>query len=96
MRLPKIAQKLSRYAVRYLTGSFVMLLFPVLLFAQKKTVTGTVSDNSGTPLPGVSVGVKNEKTGASTDAQGKFSLSVSPGATLVFTYIGFEKITMFV
>lgn len=91
MRLPKIAQQLSRYAVRFLTGSIVMLLFPALLFAQKKTVTGTVSDNNGTPLPGVSVGVKNEKTGVSTDAQGKFSLSVSPGVTLVFTYIGFEK-----
>lgn len=93
MRLPKIAQPDSRYAVRFLAGSIMMLLFPVLLFAQaqKKTVSGTVNDNTGNPLPGVSVGVKNEKTGVSTDATGKFTLSVSPGATLVFTFIGFEK-----
>lgn len=91
MRLPKIAQILSRYTVRSLAGSIMMLLFPVLLFAQKKVVSGTVNDNNGSPLPGVSVGVKNEKTGVSTNSEGKFSLSVLPGATLVFTFIGFEK-----
>lgn len=68
-----------------------MLLFPVLLFAQQKTVTGTVSDENGNPLPGVSIGVKDQKTGVSSDAAGKFSLSIPAGATLVFSFLGFER-----
>jgi TonB-linked SusC/RagA family outer membrane protein len=68
-----------------------MLLFPFLLFAQKKTVSGTVLDEKGDPLPGVTVTIKNDRAGASTDAQGRFSLAVAPGAVLVFSYIGFQK-----
>ncbi|RPD43329.1 SusC/RagA family TonB-linked outer membrane protein [Chitinophaga barathri] len=69
-----------------------MLLFPVLLFAQKKTITGTVRDNNGEPLPGVSVTVKGDKTGAATDPTGKFTISVPQGGVLIFTYIGFERV----
>lgn len=69
-----------------------MLLFPVILFAQKKNVSGTVKDKDGTPLLGVTVMVKNEKTGTSTNADGRFTIAASPGATLVFTFIGFEKV----
>ncbi|MCK7557748.1 carboxypeptidase-like regulatory domain-containing protein [Chitinophaga sedimenti] len=49
-------------------------------------------DDKGTLLPGVTVTVKNDKTGAATNDQGRFTISVAPGATLVFTYIGFENI----
>lgn len=69
-----------------------MLLFPFFVFAQKKTVSGTVKDKNGTPLPGVTVMVKNEKTGTSTNTDGRFTIATSPGATLVFTFIGFEKV----
>ncbi len=59
-------------------------------FAQTRTLTGTVSDRSGT-LPGVAVLVKGTNNGTSTDAQGKFSLVVGDNAqTLVFTFIGME------
>ena len=58
--------------------------------AQNITVTGTVTDklaNAG--LPGVSVVIKGGTTGTKTDVNGKYSLSVAPNSTLVFTYIGY-------
>ncbi|WP_346320166.1 TonB-dependent receptor [Chitinophaga sp. YIM B06452] len=95
MRILKTVQ-IPRYALKLLQGTIVMLLFPVLLFAQKKTVTGTVRDNNGNPLPGVTVAVKGDKAGAATDPDGKFSISVPQGATLIFTYIGFERVEQLV
>jgi len=54
-------------------------------------VQGTVSDEKGLPLPGVSVKVKGTSAGAVTDANGKYSLSnVDGSATLVFSFIGYN------
>ena len=47
-------------------------------FAQEKTVSGTVSDDSGS-LPGVSVLKKGTTTGTETDFDGKYSISASAG-----------------
>ncbi|SMO55373.1 SusC/RagA family TonB-linked outer membrane protein [Solitalea koreensis] len=58
--------------------------------AQNRTVTGTVKAKSdGGPIPAVSVVIKNTTIGTQTDLDGKFSLSVPSGATLVFKSIGF-------
>jgi TonB-linked SusC/RagA family outer membrane protein len=58
--------------------------------AQAITVTGQVTEEDGTPLPGVNVVVKGTSTGTVTDSDGKFSLNVdSPESTLVFSFIGF-------
>ena len=57
---------------------------------QTKKVTGTVSDAMG-PIIGASVMEKGTSNGAVTDFDGNFSLNVSPGATLVISYIGYEK-----
>jgi TonB-linked SusC/RagA family outer membrane protein len=55
-----------------------------------RTVTGTVTEESGEPLPGVSVVLKGSQTGANTDTKGKFSITVPDGsATLVVSYVGF-------
>ncbi|MEH6657794.1 TonB-dependent receptor [Leeuwenhoekiella marinoflava] len=60
--------------------------------AQQKTVTGTVADPNGMPLPGVNVVVKNAANrGAQTDFDGNFSIAVSPDETLVFSFLGFES-----
>lgn len=59
-------------------------------YAQQKKVTGKVASAAGEPLVGVSVKVKGTNTGASTDADGNYALSVPANSTtLVFTYIGF-------
>ena len=60
-------------------------------FAQVKTVTGTVTDASNFPLPGVSVGISGTKNGTSTDLDGKYSIRISSEQdVLVFSYIGFK------
>ena len=57
---------------------------------QQKKVTGTVSDAMG-PIIGASVMEKGTSNGAVTDFDGNFTLNVKPGATLVISYIGYEK-----
>lgn len=58
-------------------------------FAQQKTISGTVSDESG-PLPGVSVLIKGTGSGTETDFDGKYSIKVNSGQILVFRYLGYK------
>ncbi|OXA75171.1 SusC/RagA family TonB-linked outer membrane protein [Flavobacterium frigidimaris] len=72
----------------------LMALFALLHttgYAQNKTVTGTVTDPSKLSIPGVNVIVKGTNRGASTDFDGKYSVSAAPGETLVFSFVGFIK-----
>ncbi len=58
------------------------------LFAQKTTISGTVTDQEGEPLVGAAVVVEGSKTGTITDFDGKFIIDATPGANLVFSYVG--------
>ena len=58
------------------------------LFAQNRVV-GTVSDDSGNGVVGVSVMEKGTRNGAITDLDGNYAISVRSGATLVFSSIGY-------
>ena len=65
------------------------LLMSTALWAQQKTISGTVSDASG-PLPGANVVVKGTTTGIVTTPDGKFVLDVPQNATtLVVSFIGY-------
>ena len=56
----------------------------------KSSVSGTITDNQGEPLIGVSVKEKGTSTGTTTDLDGKFVLAVSnPNAALSITYVGY-------
>ncbi len=69
----------------------LLLAFMVqITFAQQKTITGTVSDETG-PLPGVSVIIKGTNTGTETDFDGKYSINASVGDVLVFSFVGMSK-----
>ncbi|TPN89063.1 TonB-dependent receptor [Aquimarina algicola] len=68
---------------------FVFTLYTHLFFAQQ-TVTGTVYDSNGSPLPGVNIIEKGTQNGSTTDFDGKYTIEVVSDATLVYTYIGFE------
>ncbi|RYE26859.1 MAG: SusC/RagA family TonB-linked outer membrane protein, partial [Sphingobacteriaceae bacterium] len=84
-------KKLRLKNVVALIGFHFFLLISVSVFAQNKTVTGTVTDASnGQTLPGVTIRVKNN-TGkiATTDLNGKYSIAADAGSTLIFSYIGF-------
>ncbi len=68
----------------------LLLAFVVQIsFAQVKTVSGTVSDSSGT-LPGVSVIIKGTNKGTQTDFDGKYSIKANEGDVLSFSYVGFK------
>ncbi|MCW9036659.1 MULTISPECIES: SusC/RagA family TonB-linked outer membrane protein [Altibacter] len=71
----------------------LLLAFVVqLTFAQEKTISGTVSDNTGLPLPGVNIVVKGTSSGTQTDFDGNYSIQASVGQTLVFSYVGFTTV----
>lgn len=54
-----------------------------------KIVSGTVKDDQGEPMPGVSVLLKGTTTGTVTDVNGAFSLSVPDNSVLIFSFVGF-------
>ncbi|MFA5326479.1 MAG: TonB-dependent receptor [Prolixibacteraceae bacterium] len=59
---------------------------------QKKTISGKVTDTTGSPLPGVTVFVKGTTLGAITDSNGNYSLSNIPdNATLQFSFVGMKS-----
>lgn len=68
----------------------VLLTLPGYIRAQSKTIKGTVTDEQGAPAIGVSVAVKQGKTGTATDAEGKFTLSVQEGTVLVLSGVNYE------
>lgn len=74
------------------SGILTLLLALVvqLTFAQQKTITGTVTDDTGLPLPGANVIIKGTSTGTQTDFDGNYSITANVGQTLTFSYVGFE------
>ncbi len=64
-------------------------LFMGGLYAQQKTVSGTISDDTGQPLPGANVLVQGTTTGTQSDFDGNYTIQASDDDILVFSYIGF-------
>ncbi len=73
--------------------NFLMILLflaSTTVFAQRITITGTVTDEGGDPMPGTSVQVQGTTVGAITDAEGRYSIDVgNRNVTLVFSFVGF-------
>lgn len=79
-----------------ITWILIFLIYSISssLYAQNKTlkVTGTVYDESGITLPSVTITVKGQKgVGVLSDNDGKFTISVPEGATLVFSFVGMKS-----
>ncbi len=71
---------------------FFSLLSSIYSFAQQKiSVNGNVSSEKNEPLAGVSVNVNGSSAGTTTDGDGKFTIQVNKGATLVFSFVGYEE-----
>ena len=73
----------------------ILTLFLALIvqisFAQEKTITGIVSDQSGV-LPGVSVLVKGTNKGSESNFDGKYTIQANTGDVLVFRYLGYKTV----
>ena len=75
--------------VKKLTLFLGMLLLSANLFAQQRTISGTVTDSYGEPVIGATVIVKDGTQGTVTNVDGKYTLSVPTNSkVLIFRYIG--------
>src|SRR5476651_880862 len=79
-----------------ISGLVLMCMFFVnSVFAQNIKVTGKITDSAtGESLPGVSVTVKGTTTGTTTSLDGAYSISVSPNASITFSFIGYQTQTL--
>jgi Outer membrane cobalamin receptor protein len=70
-----------------------MMVSSMLSIAQTqvKTITGVVKDETGATVPGASIVIVGTTTGTTTDFDGKFSIRVSSGDVLEFSFIGYVK-----
>lgn len=69
-----------------------LLMAPASLWAQNLNVSGTVRDAGSNPVAGASVVVKGTTVGATTDANGGYSISAPADATLVFSFLGLATV----
>lgn len=74
-------------------GLLITLLLFNASFSQNSNLSGTVTDASGAPLPGVNIAIKNSSKAIATDANGKYSFNNLKNGSigLIATYIGFKK-----
>jgi len=79
------------YRSRSTIALYLLLLISSPLFAQSVSVSGTILDETGQPLPGVSILERGTTNGTTTDPNGKYSIEVTgSGSVLVFSFIGYE------
>lgn len=63
------------------------------VYAQEQTISGLITDGTDkTPLPNVSVRIKETKIGVTTNSSGYFSIKATVGNTLIFSYVGYSTI----
>lgn len=70
------------------------MLFSLLSFGQEIKITGMVTDETRTPLPGVVITVKGTRKGTQTDSNGYYTIQAQKGNQLVFSYIGMNSQTI--
>ncbi len=86
---------LSQFSFARSTGSGIDDFNPVVQTQDVDvTVTGTVRDEAGEPIPGVTVSVPGTTMGTATDLSGEYALTVPEGSDLVFSFIGYVSQTI--
>ncbi|CAI2766543.1 SusC/RagA family TonB-linked outer membrane protein [Flavobacterium collinsii] len=77
---------------KLLTFCISSLLFSVIAMAQDITVSGTINDESGMPVPGASILLKGTTKATASDFDGKFQIQVPSDGTLTITFIGYAPV----
>ena len=77
-----------RRILQSLLGTLMLLSSQV--YAQDRTVTGRVTADDGSVLPGVNISLKGTNRGTTSNSQGDYSIAAESGSTLVFSFIGFQ------
>ncbi|MHC0441133.1 YfbK domain-containing protein [Flavobacterium sp. 3-210] len=73
-----------------LISSAIAMLICFVSMAQKRTITGIVSDETHQPIPGVTIFNQNSKASSATNFDGQYSIQAQKGDILVFSFIGFK------
>lgn len=69
----------------------IMMLIGISGFAQNRVIQGRVVSQDGSPLTGATITAEKAQKGTVTDANGRFSMSISGEDTLAISYIGYES-----
>src|ERR1700761_4749367 len=86
---------IQRLLARLVSFTLLCVLFTQTAFSQTTTITGKVTDDKGAPVPGATVTLKGSSAGASTNADGNFTITGPANATtLVISSVGFTQQTI--
>lgn len=85
----KFSRRSRKLSLKIFMG--LMLLFSIQFIVAQTKVSGTVTDESGQALVGVNVVIKGTSQGTITNVDGKYSITASADAQLVFNYVGYEE-----
>lgn len=86
------AQSGFAFLAKGLLSLVLVLLLHSAAIAQQIEVTGTVTDQGGQAIPGVSIIVQGTTTGTTTNIEGRYTLTAPSDGTLVFSYIGYVRV----
>lgn len=73
---------------------FYLLFFSATVTFAQQSVSGTVKDASGIPVPGVNITEVGTTNGTTSDFDGKYSINVGASASLTFSYVGYNTVTI--
>ena len=71
-----------------------MLILLSSAMSAQETISGTITDENGVPLPGATIVVVETNDGTTTDFDGNYSINVSEGQTILLSYVGYETLTL--
>lgn len=72
----------------------LLFLLPAITFSQTLSIKGRITDDTGVPVPGVTVQEKGTSASTISDANGKYTLAVHPNATIIFSNVGYTTQTI--
>ncbi|MCQ2974039.1 MAG: TonB-dependent receptor [Bacteroidales bacterium] len=81
----------KRIARRFILAFLLIITCSQIQAQNGKRITGIVTDDNAQPLPGVTVMVQGTTVGTITDLDGKYVITASNGAKLIFTFVGYEE-----
>ena len=71
-----------------------MLILLSFAMSAQETISGTITDENGVPLPGATIVVVETNDGTTTDFDGNYSINASEGQTILLSYVGYETLTL--
>lgn len=78
--------------MKKITLSLFVMLLSIQVFSQEKTISGTISDENGLPLPGVNIIQKNTTNGTKTDFDGNYEIKANIGDILSYSFLGYKTV----